>query len=162
MDFQDMGSFAAHIAARAAAFNAIAHTGLEKAARLVEKSAKDELGNYQSAIGTFVAWDELADSTKEHRVALGYTENDPGLMSGAMRESIGHKVSELDALIGSDDDHLVYFEFGTKKQPPRPVLGPAAYKNKDKIQKILGAATVAGIIGGDQVHAALGYDMDIK
>jgi hypothetical protein len=37
---------------------------------------------------------------------------------------------------------MVYQELGTDRIPPRPVLGPAAYKNKDKIERILGEAVV--------------------
>ena len=52
---------------------------MERAAKVVEREAKSEIGEYQdSTISPFPAWAELADSTKDNRVRLGFTENDPG------------------------------------------------------------------------------------
>ena len=62
-------------------------------ATLVEEEAKAEIGTYQDQAGPFIAWPELADSTKEDRTRQGFTENDPGLRSGAMRDSIGTAIS---------------------------------------------------------------------
>lgn len=113
----------------------------------VEKKAKAKLGEYQDGNGAHEAWDELAPMTKSQRVRLGYTENDPGLRSGKMRKSISHVSHELTTTIGSDDDNLVYFEHGTKKQPPRSVLGAAAYESIDAIKKEFGDAVIGGMLG---------------
>jgi hypothetical protein len=53
---------------------------------------------------------------------------------------------------------MFYHEFGTLKMPARPVLGPAVLRNKEYIRRVLGAATVGGLIGGIGIHKALGYD----
>jgi len=53
---------------------------------------------------------------------------------------------------------MVYQELGTETIPPRAVLGPAAIHNKDRIEIILGSAVIAGLIGKDRIHKALGYD----
>jgi hypothetical protein len=137
------------------------HHGLKRVALLVEKTAKDELGDYQNATGPFPAWAELKDATKSDRVRQGYTENDPGLRSGEMRDSIEHKVGGLEAEIGSNDDKLVWFELGTQKQEPRPVLGPAAFRNQRKIEHIIGHAAVTGLLEGTGIHPSLGYDFDV-
>ena len=83
------------------------HHALEEASVIVETEAKRVLGTYE------YEWPELADATKEDRIRQGYTENDPGLRSGEMRESIEHTVvSGHEAYVGSNDDNLVYFDIG--------------------------------------------------
>ncbi|MBB3213426.1 hypothetical protein FHW67_002718 [Herbaspirillum sp. Sphag1AN] len=154
-------SFALQLAVMEVAVRKHVERGLERVAAKVEKTAKDEVGHYLEAVGPFPAWEELAESTKEDRVAKGYTENDPGLRSGAMRDSIQHSVEGLNAQIGSDDDKLVWFELGTSKQPPRPVLGPAVERNHEDIGRILGHATVTGLLGGQSLPAHLEYDHDV-
>jgi len=163
MDFDDMGDLSAHFALAAINMEIALQAGMKKAALLVENTAKKELGSYQrSNNGPFAPWAELKPSTKEQRVKLGFTENDPGLRTGEMRDSIEHQVEGLEALIGSNDDHLVYFELGTSKQAPRSVLGVAMFRNKEKIRRIIGEAAVVGMVGGSRINPQLGYDMDIK
>ncbi|WP_390637530.1 phage virion morphogenesis protein [Limnoglobus roseus] len=120
---------------------------LEKAAVVVENRAKEKIGEYQNEAGPFIAWPELADYTKEDRLRKGFTENDPGLRTGEMRDSIEHIVMDGEAHVGSDDDHLVYFELGTVKQPPRSVLGGAVVEEIDKIIEIVGESAVASLVG---------------
>jgi hypothetical protein len=150
------------LAAAEVAIHVNARLALEFVAQAVEKTAKGEVGVYQDAIGPFSEWPELAQSTQDQREHLGYSANDPLLRDGTMRDSISHKVEELEAQIGSDSDILVWQEFGTATIPPRPVLGPAAEHNHDLIVKELGGAVVAGLIGGDIVHASLGYDKTVS
>jgi len=135
------------------------HLGLEKVAVKIETTAKDEIGHYQDAVGPFPAWPLLADSTEERKAALGYPLDSPLYATGEMQDSIGHETQGLEALIGATDEKMVFHEFGTKNMPARPVLGPAAYTNKPAIELLVGAAVVAGFVGGDRIHEALGYDM---
>ncbi len=158
--FSSLVEFAAHILTLKAAEALALHQGLKKVAEIVEKTAKSEIGEYQPQVGLFQAWPELKDSTKEDRVRQGFTENDPGLRTGAMRNSIDNQVSGLEAVIGSNDDHLVYFELGTKKQEPRAVLGPAALRSTDHIVNILGNAAVSGLLGNAHIDKSLGYDFE--
>ncbi|HQT38365.1 MAG TPA: hypothetical protein PK231_02995, partial [Acidocella sp.] len=88
------------------------HEGLEKAAQVVETRAKDIIGHYQQESGPFDAWRELADSTKADRVQQGYSENEPLLRSGDMRESIEHSTDGSKAVVGSDDDKALWMEMG--------------------------------------------------
>ncbi|MBO1361774.1 hypothetical protein J2D73_18490 [Acetobacter sacchari] len=131
------------------------HSGLEAAARIVQTEAKAEIGHYQGAIGGLPAWAELADNTKDDRVRHGYTENDPGLRSGAMRDSIETNVSGHEAMIGSDDDHLVYFELGTTKQPPRTVLAGALMRKEKEVVHEIGERFVGTLVGGEVIGGAL-------
>ena len=139
------------------------HEALEHIARKIEKDAKDEIGTYQPAVGGFPAWPELADSTKLDRVAQGYTENDPELRSGQLRDDITHEVEGLEAQIGTPESAqtanvMVFQEFGTSRMPARPILGPAGFKNISTIQKLAGAALMTGLVGKSQIHSLLGYD----
>lgn len=130
---------------------------LEEACKIVEAEAKHELGTYQGAAGPFDAWPALAESTKAQRVAQGYSADEPGLRSGAMRDSIEHTViSHEEAEVGSNDDHLFWFELGTSKQPPRSVLGIAAIHSEEKVvhtisKHIVGAIEGKPVIGSGEL-----------
>ena len=103
----------------------------------VEAKAKAEIGEYQRGdMGGFAPWAELTDGTKKDRVRKGYTENDPGLRSGGMRDSIEHNVSAMSVAIGSNDDKLLWFEDGTSKQPPRAVVKLAAHRSTEELRAI--------------------------
>jgi phage gpG-like protein len=158
MEFKSLGSLALHMAAQEVALLASLHEGLEKCAVRVETTAKDEIGHYQSGIGPFPAWADLADSTEEHKAKMGYPSDAPLLASGDMQRSISHATHMLEAVIGSTDKKMVYHEFGTPKMPARPVMGPAVLRNKEYIRRVLGLATVSGLVGGSVIHKSLGYD----
>jgi HK97 gp10 family phage protein len=160
MHFETMGQFADHLLKASVGEVIALQKGLEKCAVLVEKTAKSELGTYQPEVGPFQNWEELADVTKDDRVRLGYTENDPLLRSGNLQESITHEVAGLEAIIGSTSPVMAYQEFGTDKIPPRPVIGPAAFRNKEKIKNIIGVAAITGIAAGSAIHPSLGYNME--
>lgn len=136
--------------------------GLEASAKAIEATAKAEIGKYQGEVGPFPAWSALAESTQVERERLGFTPNDPLLRRGDLRDSIQREVGNLEAVIGSKSEIAAYQEFGTEKIPARPFMGPAAFRNKNKIAKEVGAAVVSGLFGGGRIHPALGYDMDVK
>jgi HK97 gp10 family phage protein len=161
MHFGSMGQFAEHLLTAATAEAIALHNGLEKCAKLIEKTAKAEIGHYQPAVGPFQDWAELADCTKDNRTRQGYTENDPLLRTGELRDSITHETAGLEAIIGSTSPVMAYQEFGTPSIPPRPVIGPAAFRNKAKIQKIIGLSAISGFTYGSRIHTSLGYDMEI-
>jgi len=146
--FNGLGAFLEHMATVAARQNVALHQGLKKCAVLVEKTAKEEIGVYQSEIGDFPGWVELADATKADRLRQGFTENDPELRTGELRDSISHEIDGETAAVGSTSDIMVYQELGTDRIPPRPVLGPAALRNKESIQKILSHSVAEGLLYG--------------
>lgn len=133
------------------------HHGLEVASKLIQKRAQDSIGHYQDAVGPFPAWAPLAESTQAERSALGYTADDPLLRSGELRRSIEREVHPDHAVIGSKDEKAAWMEFGTSRIPPRPFIGPAAFRSKKEIHEILGTAAVRGICGGQRI-GRLGYD----
>lgn len=161
-EFGSFGAFAAHLLELELAETIALHKGLEVVGQHVEATAKAEIGEYQAELGPFPAWQELADSTEAEKARLGYPSGAPLLRTGELRDSIGHEVGRMEAIIGSTSDVMVYQELGTPTIPPRPVLGPAALHNKETIEAILGAAAVSGLIGGERIHSALGYDFGVK
>ena len=133
---------------------------LEKAAVVVEKRAKEKVGEYQDAAGPFAGWAELADATKDDRARQGFTENDPGLRTGEMRDSIEHTVTGNEAHVGADDDKLVWFELGTVNQPPRSVLGGAVADEMDRIIEIVGESAVASLVGEGVLNGRMRIEND--
>ena len=130
----------------------LALPALELAAQYVEAVAKAELGTYQETnMGPLEAWEELAEVTKSDRARKGFTENDPLLRSGELKNSISHEtdVSGHEAVIGSPLQKLVYLELGTKWMAPRSVLQLAAWRSRKKIQKIVGEVTVLALLNAD-------------
>lgn len=144
-----MLDFALHMAAAEVAWRGAKHRALEKASRVIEDAAKAEIGHYQPQVGPFPAWAPLAESTEQHKAAMGYPAGAPLLATGDMRENISHQVEGNEAAVGSPDDRAVYHEFGTSRMPPRPIFGPAVFRNEERIQRILGGAIVEGVLHGE-------------
>ncbi len=146
-EFKSFGAFATHLARLAATSGEVTHHIVDKAAEEIQKTAQGIIGDYQDAIGPYPAWEELADSTKAERARLGYSENDPGYRSGAMQRSIQRTVEGNESVVGSNDPHLVWFDQGTVRQPPRPVMGPAALHSRDRVAAIVGTTAFAWLAG---------------
>ena len=155
--FGSLGEFAVHLLERQAEVAVQLQEGLDEALKVIEHRAKESIGEYQPAVGGFPAWPELAESTQDDRVAKGYPADEPLLRDGTFRDSFGHERQGLEGEVGTPDERGPWFEFGTSKMPARPVLGPAAFLSLEAIQKLVGAATLAGLCGGDVIHEALGY-----
>lgn len=160
MEFNSMGSLALHLLAAEALVLKEMRDGLEACAVKIEATAKTEIGHYQPAAGPFAAWADLADSTEAEKARKGYPADAPLEASGAMRESITHKTETLETVIGSTDPKMVFHEFGTMKMPARAVMGPAVFRNKEYIRRVLGQAAVRGLVGGAPIHGSLGYDQE--
>ncbi len=144
-DFESVADFALHLAAAEVAVHVAAHHALDRAAAIIEADAKHQIGEYQDAAGPFNAWPQLAESTQAERARLGFAPDEPLLRTGELRDSISREVRADEAAVGSTSDIMVYQELGTSRIPPRPVLGPAAFKNKDRIEQILGEAVVQAL-----------------
>lgn len=132
--------------------------GLEEAARRIAETAKDEVGHYQPSVGPFNKWDDLADSTEADKARKGFPADAPLERTGGFRDSWQFEVDGLEAVVGSKDEKAPWFEFGTTRMPPRPVLGPAVIHNGNFIRRIIGKAAVEGITKGHAIHPSLGYD----
>ena len=160
IEFTSFEGFAEHLVKVTLATHEAKLKAMEAATKIVQKQAKAEIGSYQDGLGNVPGWAELADSTKADRLRQGYSENDPGLRSGAMRDSIQRTVKEGDTsgdvagFVGSDMDELVWFELGTSKQPPRSVLAMAATRKESDIHRMIGEAFYTALVG-KQVHEGM-------
>jgi len=110
----------------------------------IEEAAKEEIGVYQPAYGPFEAWAQLAESTKADRVRQGYTEDDPLLRSGELRDSIESEVIGLAAIVGTKSQIGFWQEVGTENIPPRPFIGPAYVRKIDPLIESIGLAISHG------------------
>jgi hypothetical protein len=122
---------------------------IEAACQMVCDEAKKRIGkNHRD-------WPKLAPATIADRVRQGFTPNEPGLRTGAMRDSIGYKIAPngLEGAVGSDDPHLLYFELGTSRQPPRSVLVAAAQSSEERIHRMAARAVVA-VMEGRGLHSS--------
>lgn len=117
-------------------------TGLEASFRVIvkeiEETAKEEIGMYQPAFGPFEAWAPLAESTKADRVRLGYSEDEPLLRTGELRDSIESEVVGLAAIVGTKSEIGLWQEVGTDRIPPRPFIGPAYVRITDSLMEAIG------------------------
>lgn len=166
MTFDSMGDLAVHLTRRYEVTKRVLERGLERVATRIERTAYGKFGHYQSGSGPFPAWAPLADATKEQRVELGYTPDDPLFREGQLQAGLSHEVHDLEAVIGVYGEEgsnppdvgqiMIWQEMGTANMPPRPVLGPAAFENKDAIERILGEAAVEAVIG-DQASRLAGF-----
>ena len=117
------------------------HRSIKEACKILEEEAKGAIGTYQ------YGWTPLADSTKKERDRLGYAADKPGLRDGDMRDSIEHTIEGTrEAQVGSNDDNLVWFELGTKTQPPRPVLAEAATRKEEEIVEKTAVHVIKAIV----------------
>ncbi len=154
-EFTSFAAFAAHLERLAVMGHEVTHHIADKSAEEIQKTAQGMIGDYQPAVGPYVAWEELADSTKAERARLGFSDNDPGYRSGEMRKSIERTVQGTEAAVGSNDQHLVWFDLGTPKHPPRPVLGPAALHSRERVGSYAAKTVFAWLAGRSLRHPRL-------
>lgn len=150
--FEDLVSFAAHLTALQMTVQRAADVGLKRALTAIENDAKAQIGHYQPEVGAFPAWADLAPSTEAEKARMGAPADAPLLRTGGLYASFRHDVvSPMEGVVGSTDPTMVFHEFGTPKMPPRPVMGPAVLRTTPQVKRILGAAVVQGILGGQVV-----------
>lgn len=152
--FDSMAEFAARLLEIAAEQELLVKHAVVRCAEIVEHEAKAEIGTYQEQAGPFIAWPELAEATKSDRLRQGFTEDDPLLRTGEMRDSLGTAISTdgLEAQIGSNDDKAVWQELGTDRIPPRSFLGGAMIRKLPEIEKTLGETVYAALTGETVVN----------
>ncbi|OGB23355.1 MAG: hypothetical protein A3I66_01435 [Burkholderiales bacterium RIFCSPLOWO2_02_FULL_57_36] len=154
-EFNDLSSFILHFATLEVAVQKSAERALDRSLQVIEETAKAEIGHYQPAAGPFNEWAQLAESTLKHHERMGVGDS-PLLVTGELYASIEHERSGGEGVVGTKLEKGKWQEFGTDKIPPRPFMGPAAYVNKENIEKIMARGVTAGLIGG---NALLGHDI---
>jgi phage gpG-like protein len=118
MSLSSFANLAARLATADADMELAKEAILEKACQMIEDEAKAAIGTYK------YGWSQLAQSTQDQRVTLGYSANEPLLRTGDLRDSIHNTVvSSEEAFVGTNDPVAPFHEFGTSRIPPRPFLG---------------------------------------
>jgi hypothetical protein len=128
---------------------------LEKAAQIIEAEAKRVIGTYD------YGWPQLAASTQEQRVRLGFSANEPLKRTEALQRAIEHSsdhtradVGVKDNLVGSGTpadpyrnigDIAEWMELGTVKTPPRSYLMGAAVTKEVEIVRLIGRQITGGL-----------------
>lgn len=148
--FNSFAGLAAELMLLSLRLPSLEHELLEDACKDIEKRAKEKIGNYQAEAGPFAAWAPLAESTKAGRTSAGFSEDDPLLRTGDMRDTIEHKVVRSVGHVGSDSDIALYQELGTDRIPARSFLGGSAFEAEPEIRAKVGATYTAFLSGGGQ------------
>lgn len=160
IEFRDIAAFIDHLARLEPAAEIARHAGLAAGAHIVQTEAKREIGHYQGATGPFGEWPELADSTKAERVEAGFTENDPLLRTGELRDSIGVAFDGDHAAVGSDLDKAVDMELGTQHVPARSFLGGAAHRMEHRVVDAMASAVALALASKAPRNAAASFPDD--
>lgn len=145
--FKSFGAFATHLAKTAALGHEVTHHMAKTAGEEIQKTAKGEIGFYQTGISPFPDWAPLAESTEAEKARLGYEPDAPLLRTGEMRDSIEVMVEGSEAVVGTNDEKMKWHEYGTEKMPPRPVLGPAAHFSTKRNLTMIAKTTFAWLSG---------------
>ena len=145
--FDDLGKFIAHLAIVEHQVQREAEEGLKQSVRVISDAARAELGYYQPAVGPFAAWAPLAERTLEQHARFG-VGNTPEMLTGELYSSIEDEAHGIEAVSGSKMVIAGYQEIGTPNMPPRPIFGPAAWKSRKAIEKIMGEAAMKGMMYG--------------
>lgn len=147
MGFGNILAFVEHLAVVQTEIVVAEHEGLERGTRIVQAEAKAAIGEYQAAAGPFAAWSPLAEATKEDRARHGFSDDEPELRTGELRDSIQRVVVGNVGHVGSDNPVMVYQELGTPTIPPRSILGGAAVRKTNEVGKEIGETFVAALAG---------------
>lgn len=100
----DLEHFARELSSASTQMATELEAGFRIIVKEIEETTKEEIGVYQCAYGPFDAWTPLAESTKADRLRRGYTEDDPLLRSGELKDSIESEVVWLAALVGTKSE----------------------------------------------------------
>ncbi len=146
-EFKDIASFLTYMRRMPAKLADANLHGLEKGVAIIAAEARTVIGEYQAGVEGFVGWAELADSTKDDRVRKGFSENEPGLRTGEMRDSIESAATFGAGVVGSQSEKLEWFDQGTERMPPRSVLGIAAVHKTDAAVDAAAGAVAAALAG---------------
>ena len=151
--FASPGAFAIFLQQALTHASVAAHEGVIKGGEIIRDEAKAEIGHYQGEAAPFKAWDALAERTKKDRVRKGFSEDEPLLRTGGLRDSIEVVAEGAEASVGSALKVALYQEMGTEKDgsphiPPRSFLGGAAVRKQDEAINAMAAPTVALLVHG--------------
>lgn len=126
------------------------HEMLVVATKELLGETRKTFGEYQAGSGVYPDWPELAQATKDDRAAQGYTENDPLLRTGDLRDSYYAQVEGLQGGVGSDEEKALAMEVGDPRHnvPARSTLGLTFARAEEQTFKRSGDSLAAIIMYG--------------
>ena len=161
--FEDLGVFAAFLAARALEVKLAARHGLREGAALVREDARSRIGTYQSAVGPFAGWAPLSEKTQLQRERLGFTPDDPLARNLELHKHITAGQEGDLAVVGVQFEQVgdgskanptrnigyvaMEQELGGEWAPPRPFLGPAGFTQGEKVAHMIAQAVTLSLAG---------------
>jgi HK97 gp10 family phage protein len=111
-------------------------SALARSGRLIRDEARSAIGTYK------YGWPPLSPQTVARKGA-----DTPLLTTGSFRGSINYTVKGHEVTVGSSDKRADWFENGTSRMPPRPVMRPALEAKRAEALKIIEQALVKPITG---------------
>ena len=145
----NLAEWAKHLNRQAETQKVRMHAAIVESGKLVEETAKENIGHLQPEKGPFEAWKPLAPSTIEDKRRLGFDGSDhykPLYRTGKMKASIDLVVFGNGFVVGSRDPVAGYQEFGTSRMPARPFIQPAMFTSLPAIHKIFGRVVVESVM----------------
>jgi len=125
------------------------------ASLVTEALAREAIGRLVLASITNVFGDvsklaPLAEATQTERARLGYSENDPLLRSGELRNSLELAMRDGGFVVGTNDERMVWLEYGYAPHnlPPRPAIGIGIQEITPVVQRVM-YLTVQALARGD-------------
>lgn len=156
-EFHSLAHFAAHLALVAERHKLQQHRTLDKIGAVLQADMGKQLGHYQPEVGYFPPWSPLAESTVAEHARFGVGDT-PLVLHGELYASISHEVAGHEVMAGSKSDIAVYQELGTSMIPPRAFVGPAGFRNAEKIAKLAAHDAASALLygSGETVAPLLG------
>lgn len=145
-------AFAEHLVLLEAMVAVELKEGLTHVLKVLKRDMIAQVGHYQDEAGPYGAWQPLTTATEAEKARLGAPANAPLERTGELKKSFHYETKELEGVVGSTDPVMFEHEFGTNRAPPRPVVGPALYKNREAVQAIVGHALLVAIAGRRVAH----------
>ena len=123
-------------------------TGSFDPRRLAQRLARLDLDATKQAALAQAAVRLQATVRRELSQPPGAVHDMPWLRDGTLRDSIGVSIQDNAAVIGSTDPVALDQECGTRTDPPRPFLAPAAAADGEAIAAAMAEALVQRIREG--------------
>ena len=154
MEFKSAGAFGAYLMTVAVSMRAAERHAMEDAALMFRDEARLMLGSEQTGAGGLKTWEPLSEFTQQRRVQLGYTADEPLLMSGTLYGEIAASWGQREARMGVpskmvDDksrpgrsvdigDVAIWNEFGTITQEPRSFIALTGVRHGEQAVRMIG------------------------
>jgi hypothetical protein len=135
LSFSSFAEMADHAKAIDWAMTRGAQAGIQNTVIALHHLTRAKFGVYQVGHGPFQTWPELSEFTKFRRGQLGFSENEPLLRTGALRDSYRWAAEGMKGGVGSDSIYAETQEIGDpfRNIPARSTLGLAFSESEKQL-----------------------------